>query len=64
MDSSCLQIKRIGLTLSQRIEMGIEIKERRRMVLCRARPRRVNFLAPKACPQMGSMPMARPERME
>lgn len=46
------------------MEMGIEIKERRRTVLWRARPRRVNFLAPKAWEQMGSMPTARPERRE
>lgn len=52
------------LTLNQRSEMGIEAKVRRRMVLCKARPRRLNLLAPKAWPQMGSMPMARPERME
>ena len=44
--------------------MGREVNRRRRMVLCKQRPRRVNLLAPKAWPQIGSIPTARPERIE
>ena len=45
-------------------EMRHEVMRRRRTVLCMVRPRSLNLLAPKAWPQMGSMPMARPERTE
>nr|GMD00624.1 NADH oxidase [Ipomoea batatas] len=38
---------------------GLNIKDRIEPL-----PRRLYFLAPKACPQIGSIPMAKPERME
>lgn len=44
--------------------IGSEVIKSRRIVLCKERPSKLCFLAPKAWPQMGSMPMARPERME
>lgn len=50
--------------LSQRTAIGNEVKISKRIVLCNEVPRRVSFLAPKAWPQMGSMPMARPDRIE
>jgi len=50
--------------LSQKNEMKSEVRRRRSTVLCMVRPRSLNLLAPKACPQMGSIPMARPERTE
>lgn len=44
--------------------IGREIDRRKRIVLCKERPRRVCFLAPKAGPQMDSIPMVRSESME
>ena len=62
--SSCPKNNRIFLMLSQRIETGIEQRRSKSVVLCKARPKSLNLLAPKAWTQMGSMPMERPERRE
>ncbi|KAJ0481495.1 hypothetical protein HanRHA438_Chr13g0601601 [Helianthus annuus] len=50
--------------LIHKMDMGNEVKSRRRMALCKHRPRPLCFPAPNAWAQMGSIPMARPERME
>jgi hypothetical protein len=43
--------------------MGIEVNRSRITLLCMVRPRSLNLLALKACLQIGSIPMMRPERM-
>ncbi|KAJ0856164.1 hypothetical protein HanRHA438_Chr14g0681251 [Helianthus annuus] len=50
--------------LSHKIAIGNDTRVNNRTVLCKQRPRRVCLLAPKAWPQMGSMPMAKPDRTE
>lgn len=41
-----------------------EVMRRKRIILCKVRPRSLNLLEPKAWAQMGSIPMARPDRTE
>ncbi|KAH0468241.1 hypothetical protein IEQ34_003274 [Dendrobium chrysotoxum] len=64
MESSWFSQRRMRRILSQRKEMGREATRRRRIVRWRVRLRRWRRRAPKAWPQMGSMPMASPERTE
>lgn len=50
--------------LAQTRAIGSEVRKSKRMDLCKVRPRRLYLLAPKDWAQMGSIPMAKPERME
>ncbi|KAJ0558879.1 hypothetical protein HanIR_Chr07g0341221 [Helianthus annuus] len=50
--------------LNHRMDIGTDTSINNKMVLCKQRPRRVCLFAPKACPQMGSIPIANPDKTE
>jgi len=64
MPSSWPHQRRIRCILSQRKVMGTQAQRRTMSMRCNASPIRCHLLAPYACPQMGSIPIASPERTE
>lgn len=56
--------RRIGSTWSQRIEMGTDARARMAMVRCRVWPISGHCFAPQAWEEIGSIPIARPDKTE